>query len=379
VKRAVLFGVGADIGSNLLGQNDVERDGFMITDVVTRHIASDKALEPTSSLQQLAGRILLADPGLIGQISTDEERSTLVVKGRTVRVHFHEVESDEIFELGHFDLAILATHREHIRSAQMLARIGRVADRVIGVAENTALPGFYTPLDGANLGTIGIREPVRTDSGHFSLGSCQCVGWAAQLRGVIEAAELAGIDDLGLVRTETEIIHPDTASSRFGTQGIGARREDARDNLRPGFSQLQASMTRIPNITARNTVSLRVLTQPPGYQVSRFFVRARLDAETVRAGFVRAAAAMPNVIQTTDLPIGSRAFSQSPAAATIITAGTHLTVTRDAFPGSGITEIITQAYVHNTTGYCNSVLEAGRRLLADADRVTLLPSVEEKP
>ncbi|MDN3260914.1 hypothetical protein QWJ26_14050 [Streptomyces sp. CSDS2] len=376
MKTAILFGAGADIGSNLLSLNDPERDGFLITDVVTRPISSDRALEPLSSLQQLVGRLLLADPSLYGQVSADEASSQLLVKGRKIRIHFHDVEDAAVLGLGPFDLAILATHRDHIRSRAMLERIGTVASRVVGVAENTAIPAFYVPLDGADVSVLGIREPVPAGDGFFSLGSCQCVGWAAQLRGVVEAATLAGVADLGLVRAETEIVHPDTASSSFGTKGIGARREDARDNLRPGFSQLQKSMTRLPGVTALNTVSLRVLTQPPGYQVSRFFVRAALDFDTVRAGFERARELMPNVVQTTDIPVGSRAFSQSGAAATVITAPTHLKVIPDALPGSGITEIITQAYVHNTAGYSASVLEAGKRLLSGADNVTLLPSLE---
>lgn len=377
MKSAILFGAGADIGSNLLSLNDPERDGFMITDVVTRPIPSDRSLLPSSSLEQLVGRLLLADPALYGRLDVDETGSRLIVQGRRIRVHFTDLEDDAVLDLGPFDLAILATHRDHIRSATVLERIGQIAKQVIGVAENTDVPAFYVPLDGADLTTLGLHDPVPVGAGHFSLGSCQCVGWAAQLRGVVEAAGLAGVPDLGLVRAEVVIVHPDTASSSFGTKGVGARREDARDNLRPGFSQLQKSMTRLPGVSAVNTVSLRVLTQPPGYQVSRFFVRAELDFETVAAGFRRAAALMPNVIDTTEMPIGSRAFSMSGAAATIITASTHLKVVPDVIPGSGITEITTQCYVHNTVGYSNAVLEAAKRLLAGPDRVSLLPSLEK--
>lgn len=373
MKRAILFGAGADIGSNLLGQNDPERDGFAITDVVTRHITADPELASLSSLAQLYGRLLLADPALLGQLSMDEAGSRLVVDGRPVTIHFREVEDDSIFDLGRFDLAILATHRAHIRSPETLARLGKLADRVVGLAENPAIPALYPPLAGADTRLLGLAAPVPDTERAYALGSCQSVGWAAQLRGLLEAAALAGLDELGLVRAEVEIVHPDTASSRLGTQGIGARREDARDNLRPGFSQLQSTMLRLPGISALNTVSLRVLTQPPGYQVCRFFIRARLDADTIRSGFKQAAELLPDVIGTTDLPIGSRAFSRSRAAATVITADSHLKVVGDVLPGSGITEVITQAYVHNTTGYCNSVLAAGRLLVTGSRRTTLLP------
>jgi hypothetical protein len=377
LKTGILFGAGADIGSNLLSLNDPTRDGFAITDVVTRHIPSDAALAPLSSMRQLAGRMMLADPTLLNHLDIDEEGQILTVRGRPVRVHFVDVQDDALLELGHFDLGIVATHRNHIRSIEMLQRFRKLADTVIGVAENDSLPAFYTPLAGADLSLLGVAQrPGLGSEGLFSLGSCQCVGWAAQLRGLLDAAAVAGVDELGLERAELDIVHPDTASSSFGTAGIGARREDARDNLRPGFSQVRRSMTRLPGVTTLNTVSLRVLTQPPGYQVSRFFVRAHLDTEAVRAGFARAHEALPNVIQTTDVPVGSRAFSASGAAATVLTAPSHLHVSRLSIGGASFTEIVTQAYIHNTVGYCASVLEAGRRLLADNLDVTLLPALD---
>ncbi|MEV4628238.1 hypothetical protein AB0J90_18380 [Micromonospora sp. NPDC049523] len=376
-RTAVLFGAGADIGSNLIAQNDPRRDGFAITDVVTRHIDADPALAPLGPMRQLHGRLLLADPSLLGQVDVDEARNILLVRERQVRVHFADVTDDSVLGLGRFDLAIVATHRDHIRSRTIMDRFRKVAEHVIGVAENTALPGLYVPLAGADLSLLGMTSTVPDpDGGVYTLGSCQCVGWTAQLRGVLEAARLSRAGAVGLVRAEVDIVHPDTASSQFGTTGVGARREDARDNLRPGFSQLKGSMSRVPGASMLNTVSLRVLTQPPGYQVCRFFVRAELTYDDVLAGFRQAAKALPTVISLADVPIGSRAFSQSRSAATVITAPTHLIVVPDVLPGAGITQIITQAYVHNTVGYCVAVLEAGSRLLAADRTATLLPPVE---
>lgn len=375
--NALLLGAGADIGCNLLARNDPARDGFAITDVVTHQIDGDAALEDSGPLRQLWGRMLIADPGLLGAVEVDEASGTLVVRGRKVRVHFLDVADDAVLELGHFALAIVATHRDHIRSVPVMSRLTTIADHVIGVAENTALPGLYTPLLGMDHALLGVAaRPAADYPPVFALGSCQCVGWAAQLRGLVEAVRLAGSGPLDLVRAEVEIVHPDTASSRFGTRGIGARREDARDNLRPGFSQLSGSMSRF-GVPSLNTVSLRVLTQPPGYQVSRFFVRAPLTAEQVRAGFEAAAAALPGIVGTTAVAIGSRAFSTVPTAAVIITAPTHLHVTPRFLPGTDITEVITQAYVHNTVGYCLSVLEAGRRLV-DGSALVLPPTKETR-
>ncbi|GAA2974754.1 hypothetical protein [Actinokineospora diospyrosa] len=368
-ERALLLGFGADIGSNLIARNDPDRDGFLIGDVVTHAVRPGPGV---TALGQLVARMLLADPAMLGRVEPVEGEQALLVDGRLVRVHFLDAEDPEVLALGRFGLAIVATTRVHVRDAALMGRFRQVAKHVVGVAENAGLPGFYAPLAGADLSRIGrVPRPFDPEGGVYALGSCQCVGWAVPLRGLLEAAVLAGVDDLGLVRVEVEIVHPDTASSRFGTAGVGARAEDARDNLRPGHSQLSASMARLAPVSSVNTVSLRVLTQPPGYQVCRFFVRAPLDHETVRAGMLAAAAALPGVIGTTDVAIGSRAFSLSPAAATVLTTPQHLLVTRDPFPGSGIVEVITQSFVHNTTGYCGAVLDAGARLLGRGP-VTLL-------
>ena len=81
-----------------------------------------------------------------------------------------------------------------------------------------------------------------------------------------------------LVHAELDIVHPDTASSSFGTKRIGARSEDARDNLRPGTSQVIDSMRRFAPATSNNAVSLRIPTQPPGFQIQRFFLDVDVPA-----------------------------------------------------------------------------------------------------
>ena len=41
---------------------------------------------------------------------------------------------------------------------------------------------------------------------------------------------------------ELDIVHPDTAQGRLGTKSLNPREQDARNNLRPGFSQVEKSM-----------------------------------------------------------------------------------------------------------------------------------------
>lgn len=251
-------------------------------------------------------------------------------------------------------------------------------ERAIGSCINSSVPhlasrddpdyGLYGPLLDAPLHHIdaAITAAVPSDGlpEIFALGSCQCVGWAAQLRGLLEALEVSGQQALGLRRMEVDIVHPDTASGRLGTHMIGAREEDPRDNLRPGVSQLQTSMRRFPGVQSVNTVSLRVLTQPPGYQICRFFTEAKLSVRDVREGLERARCVLPEMVETTTTPIDSRAFARTQHVAMVITAPSHLTVGQIA--GTDLSIVTMQSYVHNTIGYCRSILSTAGRLLTAA-------------
>ena len=76
---------------------------------------------------------------------------------------------------------------------------------------------------------------------------------------------------------EVDIIHPDTPQGRLGTKSIEPRDQDARNNLRPSFSQVDISMNKLfPNAINTHTVSLRTLISPPGFQIVRFFFKYQL-------------------------------------------------------------------------------------------------------
>jgi hypothetical protein len=364
-RTACVFGLGADIGSNLISQNDPERDGFTITTAITKAIPA-ASLE--RSLESLAARLVLADPALLDRVKINTHLSALSVDGRMIAIHFRDVVTDPLDDVGCFDLGFVATHRSHVQDNATMEKIHQCCKVVLGAAENPRLPGLYGPLLDAPLHLIGdaMTAVGLSDelSGTFALGSCQCVGWAAQLRGLLEALGVSGQRELGLRRMEVDIVHPDTASGRLGTYTIGARDEDPRNNLRPGASQLQTSMRRFSGIETINTVSLRVLTQPPGYQICRFFTEATLSATDLREGLERAKYALPDMIATTATPIGSRVFAIAPQVATVITASSHLTAGQIA--GTDLSLVTMQSYIHNTIGYCRSILGTATRLLAAA-------------
>lgn len=371
---ACVFGLGSDIGSNLISQNDPHRDGFAITAAVTKAIPG---ADTQGSLEALAARLVLADSALLGRVEINPYHSALRVDNRVIEIHFRDVDADQLHDIGQFDFGFVATHRRHVRDMATMEKIRRCCNVVLGAAENPRLPALYGPLLDAPLHLVDAltTRAIPSDEilGMFALGSCQCVGWSAQLRGLLEAVEVSGRDELGLRRMEVDIVHPDTASGRLGTHMIGAREEDPRNNLRPGASQLETSLRRFSHVQTVNTVSLRVLTQPPGYQICRFFTEALLSVGDVREGLERARCILPHMIATTMTPIGSRVFAAAPQVATIITAPSHLTVGRIA--GTKLSLVTMQSYVHNTVGYCRSVLGTASRLLA-AEPVNALAALD---
>lgn len=376
MKRILLIGCGAEIGSLLLGMLRPERDGLVIGAVLTNPPATDPSHPWLSPLDGLCARIVLAQPQLLDEVSI--EGGVLRVRGREVPVFFGDMRTYPLESLpGPFDVCLVATSKTHIGDRPLMERFLGVARYVLGVAEATALPGFYPPLIGAPERFLPIRSQLAGDERIFALGSCQTNGWLAQVRGLLDLAEDVGMTRFELRGLEVDIVHPDTPTGRLGTASIRAREQDPRDNLRPGFSQVETSMARLfPERHALSTISLRTLTLPPGYQICRFFFRyaradgRRLDAEEIRAGLGRTVQRLPWLLRLAERPYGSRGFEQCEAAAVILPQEALLRFADDPFAlhAEGVqplSELILQAYVHNTRGYCRSVIEAMRHLVGN--------------
>jgi len=375
MSRVLLVGLGADIGSNLLYLSATGDFGCGITEVLTNPIAVEETgSRNRTALDELAARLVLAQPDLIGRITTDPTTGTLALDGRRFRIHFREFESD-LDDLGKFDVAVLATSRSHIRSARHLSRLEKIADTVLGVAENPEIDAIYPALATVPADHLANATTHRTGTlrGSYALGSCQCAGWTTGLRVLADYCASNGfrLGDV-LVHSEVDIVHPDTASSNFGTKRIGARTEDPRDNLRPGKSQVSESMQRMRPATSFNSVSLRVLTQPPGFQIQRFFLRI----EPTRAGLLDAATDLarrePRQVMVSRSPIGSRAYAAMRCSTALLTCEEHLRIQRIG----EITEVVMQAFVHNTLGYCAAILDTVDRILGSSS-VTVVGSLHE--
>jgi hypothetical protein len=371
--RILLVGMGADIGSNLLYLSSVNDVAYPITDVLTHSIESEGVgAESRNSLDELKARLLLANPLLIGKICTDNYNSVLTINNRSFVIHFRDLDSD-LSDLGYFNLAVLATSRRHIRSKHYLDKLETIARVVLGVAENSTLPALYPAL--VNVPSTHFltgRTIVSSElAGSYAIGSCQCVGWTTGLRILADYCTSKGavLHEL-LLHTEVDIVHPDTASSNFGTQRVGSRTEDPRDNIRPGISQVADSMLRFPPTTSSNNVSLRVLTQPPGYQIQRFFLRG-IDVKI--DSIIEVAKALedadPSLIHVTNMPIGSRAYAYLPASVVLLITEQHLSVKCIG----DVVEVVMQAFVHNTLGYCAAILSTIEHILS-GNNITLVDS-----
>lgn len=376
MKKILLIGCGAEIGSMLLGMLQPQIDGLQIAAVLTHPVATDPSHPDLTSLDGLCARLVLGSPQLLDLVAV--EGSALIIRGQQVPVFFGDLRDFTLEILpGPFDLCVVATSKSHIGDRELMGRCLSVARFVVGVAEATGLPGLYPPLLGAPERFLPVKsQPAGSDERIFALGSCQTNGWLAQLRGVLEFAEEAGLSRLDFRGLEVDIVHPDTPTGRLGTASLRAREQDPRNNLRPGFSQVESTMDRLfPGGHNLNTVSLRTLTQPPGYQLCRFFFSyatagPRLGGPAIAASLGRTARRLPKILRLAERPYGSRGFEQCEAAAVILPQPALLRFADDPFglAAAGVpavSELILQAYVHNTRGYCRSVIEALRFLVSD--------------
>lgn len=376
MKKILLVGCGAEIGSLLLGMLQPERDGLAIGAVLTNPPATDPSHPQLSPLDGLCARIVLAQPRLLDEVGVVGER--LRVRGREVPVFFGDMRGYPLESLpGPFEVCLVATSKTHIGDRALMARFLSVASYVLGVAEATNLPGLYPPLISAPERFLPVRPRPAGDERIFALGSCQTNGWLAQVRGLLDLAEDIDMSHFDWRGLEVDIVHPDTPTGRLGTASIRAREQDPRDNLRPGFSQVETSMQRLfPARHALSTISLRTLTLPPGYQICRFFFSyacpggERLDAARIVASLRRTAQRLPWLLRLAERPYGSRGFEQCEAAAVVLPQEALLRYADDPFAlqsqgGKPLSELILQAYVHNTRGYCRSVIEAMRHLVGN--------------
>lgn len=387
MKRVLLIGCGAEIGASLVAMNDPQRDGFCIDTILTNPIPDDPKNPTCTGIDSLYTRIVLAQPQMLDDISVDREADALIVKGNRILVVWGDaltIDLGSVFKRK-FDLCILATSKKHIADLAIIGRFLDIAHYVIGVAEAKNLPAVY-----ANL--IGVPErflpnPPRPigENRIFTTGSCQSNGWHAQLRALLDLVHRSQLEAFSIRKLEIDIIHPDTPTGRLGTKALEARSQDPRNNFRPSFSQIKMSMDALfPQSNNLQTVALRTLIMPPGYQISRFFFQydrqsGRLTRDEVIQSFDTTAHILPSTLRMAHVPLGSRGFEFCEASAIVLSGEHYLYFIDNPFSLTGsfreyVSELIVQAYVHNVRGYCRSVLDVAYYLLYTSSPKAFFPA-----
>lgn len=371
-KKILLVGMGSEIGSCLLLLNDPNKDLFLISTVLTNKIDGNNTLE---NLKALQARLILNDPSFINLIKIDEKYSCLIINRKKIKIFWGDIKNFDLKKIKqNFEATIIATSKIHINNKKIMSRYLKISKYVFGVAESKKIPSLYPSLLNINTSIIPSKAIKLQNSTNkiFALGSCQSNGWQAQLRGILEFFKNKDLEEFKMIGTELDIVHPDTPQGKLGTKGHMPREQDARNNLRPGFSQVNISMKKLfPKIHTLNTISLRTLITPPGYQICRFYFRykfknnKRTSLKNLINSLKETSKNYPNIIKISENTLGSRAYERTESAAVILADEKYIHFKDDLFMDrlnkeqqTQTSQIIVQSYVHNTRGYCRSVLDA---------------------
>jgi len=370
IKKVLLAGLGAEIGSMLLTMNKPEKDGLVFDTAITRPINSGKN---HTQLESLYARLVLNDPTILPYLKINEKKQTLKIRNREVKIIWADITKFNFKKIKkRFDASIIATSKKHINNEKIMKKFLRISKFVFGVAECSAFPAIYPCLIGINDKFIQNKLRNIKSERIFVFGSCQSNGWTSQLRAILDTIN-SFCKKFELHNIELDIVHPDTPTGRLGTKSVEPREQDPRNNFRPSFSQANISMKRLfPNSESINTVSLRTLITPPGYQISRFFFTyktlsgKKLNYQSFINILKKTEKKFPYILKLTDLPLGSRAFENTDAASVILSNKKYFTFKEKILSTNknlNLSEIILQAYVHNTRGYCRSVISGLNQFL----------------
>ena len=369
-KKVLLVGFGSEIGSMLLAINDSKKSKIDIKTVITNRIYS-KNYNP---LESLYARLVLNNPSLEGQIKLDFKKNEIKIGNSKTKVIFADIKKFNLSKIKEkYDSTIVATSKKHISDKKLMKKFLKVSKYVFGVAEALNLPAVYPCLINSNNKFFEKKQENIKNNKIFALGSCQSNGWMSHLRIVNEVA-IKLCKKFNFLNFEVDIVHPDTPTGSLGTKSIDPREQDARNNFRPGFSQVKKSIERIfPKAESTHTVALRTLISPPGYMISRFFFSyqsksiKKLKLNDFQNIFEKFEKKFPNIVKLSKLPLGSKAFEMSKSSSVILSSKDYL-IFKDDFlnkknKNEKVSELIIQSYVHNTRGYCFSVLNALKNFL----------------
>jgi len=365
MKKALLIGCGAEIGSNLVLLSAKYNFGFIIDTIVNQPIKNDPVFPKLNQAHSIQARLELAQPIDAGVVSVLEENKILVYE-KEINLIFKELNNFiEDKTKTYWDIIILATSKEHLNNSDLLNKLKAKGKYIFGMAESSIMNNFYPALLNFNSKMMNTNYINKNDR-LFSLGSCQTNGWLAQFTVILDI--LKNIKNLSLDRIEVDIIHPETPTGRIGTKSFSPRSQDSRNNLRPSFSQIEKAMKKLlPGITSLQTVSLRVPIEEPGYQITRTFFKGDINKDfghRFEEYFIKAASEF-DTVDYTHIPLGSKAYKHRKAIAHVLPYP-YLRFYENCFSTEqSIHQIITQAFISNVYAYCYQSLVAIKNIATD--------------
>ena len=272
--KVLLVGLGSEIGSTLISILNSKKNNLEIKGILTNQIFKN---DSKKNFESIKSRLILNDPSLINSINYSEKNSQLIISNKKIKVFWGDIKNFNLSKLDKkYDVSIIATSKDHINNKFIMKKFLSVSKFVFGVAESNNFPSIYPNLIDAS-SEIFEKKPKNIYNFKdkiFALGSCQTNGWQSQLRVITETLKKLKIKNIKMLGCELDIVHPDTPQGRLGTKSMNPREQDARNNLRPGFSQVEKSMKKIFKTSyIKNTISLRTLISPPSYQIARFYIK----------------------------------------------------------------------------------------------------------
>ena len=372
--KTLLVGLGSEIGSTLINMTSSKKDTIQITGVITNEIFKN---DPRKNFESLIARIVLNEPGMINRVSFNEKDSSLIINKNKISIFWGNVKKIDLNRIKtKFDTTIIATSKDHINDKNFMKKFLKVSKFVFGVAESSNVPSIYPNIISTK-SKFFQKKPMNINDVKdkvFALGSCQTNGWQSQLRLIVEIFNKTKLNNYKMLGCELDIVHPDTPQGKLGTKSINPRDQDARNNLRPGFSQVEKSMKKIfKSAYVKNTISLRTLTSPPGYQISRFYIaysangKKDISKKYFKKKIIDFCKKNRFIIQYTEGTLGSRAFEKLETSAVILLNDKYFHFNNNFLKINNkkdqLLQIVFQSYVHNTRGYCRSVIEAIKEIL----------------
>ena len=375
-KKVLLIGCGSEIGSMLISMNNPNKDGFNINTVLT------KKIDKNDSLESIYARMVILNPNLIDKIIINKKKNTIQINNREIKFIWGDIRKIKVTVFKKkFDATIVATSKQHISNKNIMKKFLKVSNYVFGVAESKNIPSLYPNLISTKSKIIE-KNPQNINNVKnkiFALGSCQSNGWQAQLKALTDIFKNSELEYFKMLGAEVDIVHPDTPQGRLGTKSIQARDQDARNNLRPSFSQVKISMDKLfPSSNNIHTISLRTLVNPPGFQIVRFYFKHKLkNGNTMSKSKIlkrlrEFSKKNPEILRLSDSSLGSKAFENLETSAVTLAEEKYFHYYQDIFSNpnnrSNICQIIMQSYIHNTRGYCRSVLNCLRHIFKNSNK-----------